>query len=163
MEIEKFKSWLENRGAEILPNTSEYEVLRFKGLEVGVLYGSGKVNSGYTAHAINCYKSNSTWNGSPIKVAGRQNYKKKKIKLIDRDGTDCWLCGKAMGEDLTVEHLISLTQGGTNKLSNMVLVHFACNNDLGNMPLNQKVKMAIQKRIKKAIQYKYKSLTLLKK
>ena len=52
LNIEKFSKWLTDRGAEILPLTNEYELLRFKGREVGVLYKSGKTSNSYTNHAI---------------------------------------------------------------------------------------------------------------
>lgn len=35
-----------------------------------------------------------------------------------------------MGDDITVEHLIALSCGGKNDLSNMVLAHQKCNQEV---------------------------------
>ena len=68
MNIDKFTKWLTQMGVEVLPVTSQYEALRFKGREVGVLYKSGKVANPYTAEAIKCFKQKKKWNGKPINV-----------------------------------------------------------------------------------------------
>lgn len=52
-----------------------------------------------------------------------------------------------MGDDITVEHLIALSCGGKNDLSNMVLAHQKCNQEVRNLPISEKVKVAIKNRI----------------
>ena len=52
-----------------------------------------------------------------------------------------------MGDDITVEHLIALSCGGKNDLSNMVLAHQKCNQAVLNLPISEKVKVAIKNRI----------------
>jgi len=62
--------------------------------------------------------------------------KRKKLlkRLIERDGLDCWLCGKEMPEfDRSIEHLEAKSLGGTNHPSNLRLTHTGCNRALGNM------------------------------
>ena len=135
------------RGCEILPLTNEYESVRFKGREVGVLYKSGKVSNKFTKKAIYSFRNNLKWDGKPVNVGRKSTYKKEKEKLIKRDGRDCFLCGLPMEDDITLEHLIALSSGGQNTLSNMVLCHQRCNQKMGNMELNKKVKMAIEKRL----------------
>lgn len=149
LDIEKFKKWLTDRGAEILPETNEYELLRFKGREVGVIYTSGKVNNDYTKHAISCFKQNRKWSGKPINVGRKNTYRKEKEALIKRDGRDCFYCDTPMEDDITLEHLIALSSGGKNTLANMVLCHEACNIEVNNKPVNEKVKIAINKRLSK--------------
>lgn len=143
MNIEKFKKWLTQMGVEVLPVTNQYEALRFKGREVGVYYKSGKVANSYTAEAIKCFRQKKKWNGKPINVGRKNTYRKEKAKLIERDGTDCFLCGKPLEEDITLEHLIALSSGGKNNLSNMVLMHEKCNQEVSNAPINEKVNLAI--------------------
>ena len=67
--------------------------------------------------------------------------------MIERDGTCCFYCGNEMGDDITVEHLIALSCGGKNDLSNMVLAHQKCNQEVRNLPISEKIKVAIKNRI----------------
>jgi len=147
IDLDKFEKWLKYRGAEIIPPSNEYEVLRFKGREVGIIYKSGKTGNNYTVHAIECFKNNKKWWGKPKQVGRKSNYQKEKKLLLERDGRKCFYCGKIMQlKDITLEHLIPLSSGGRNMLSNMVLAHEKCNSDVGNLPLNQKVEIAIKNR-----------------
>jgi len=147
-DIPKFKAWLEARGCEILPATNEFEVLRFRGKETGVFYSSGKTSNSYANNAYICYKTNKQWNGGPTSVGRQASYKKEKMNLLERDGNCCFLCEKPLGEDITIEHLIALSSGGRNQLSNMVLMHQRCNNQVGNLPIVDKVKIIMETRMK---------------
>ena len=130
IDLDKFKKWLVLNGAEILPLTNEYEILRFQAKEIGVLYKSGKTNSEYTKNAIWCWRHNEQWDGKPIKTGRYQSYKKEKKLLLQRDGDNCFYCGEPMYDDISLEHLIPLSAGGKNTLGNMVLAHKQCNNDV---------------------------------
>lgn len=141
----RFKSWLIQQGGEVLPITNEYESIRFKGRQSGVLYNSGKVSNEYAREAISSFLRGKKWKGAPIKMK-RKSYRRQKGFLIDRDGDKCFFCGKLLSDDITVEHLISLSSGGKNELSNMVLAHEACNQKAGNKPIFEKVKIAIKLR-----------------
>lgn len=147
-DVRRFKKWLINRGAEILPPTNEYEVLRFKGKEVGVVYTTGKTSNSYTNKAIVAWRTNKRWSGKPFKVGRKKTYTKEKIAIQKRDGCNCFYCGKPLGDDITLEHLISLVQGGKNTLGNMVLAHEKCNQEAGNLTVIEKVNLAILKRQK---------------
>lgn len=147
MNSDKFKKWLIQRGAEILPNSTEYELLRFKGKEIGVVYKSGKTSNDYTKKAIIAFNNNKRWDGKPYKVGRKKTYKKEKIAIQKRDGSNCFYCNKPLENDITLEHLISLVQGGKNTLGNMVLAHQECNNDAGNLTVVQKVNIAIKNRL----------------
>ncbi len=144
--LEKFTKWLKQGGVEILPNTNEYELVRFKGKQVGVIYKSGKYNTDYTGNALFCYKSGNSWNGAPISTK-RKNYIKKKEQLLERDGDKCFYCNLELVEDITAEHLIELTQGGKNNLANMVLSHEKCNSDVQGFSVVEKVNLVIQNRM----------------
>lgn len=150
LDIRKFIKWLTDRGAEILPATNEYELIRFKAREVGVLYKSGKTSNNYTQHTIECFKKNKAWWGKPKQVGRKSNYQKEKRHILERDGKACFYCGELMKvKDISLEHLIPLSMGGKNELSNMVLCHESCNNEVGNMPIYKKVDFAIKKRVEK--------------
>lgn len=146
MDIAKFKEWLSQRGCEILPTTNQYETLRIKGKEIGILYNTGKTNGSFMNIAIQAFKAGKKWDGSPIKTGRHAGYRKEKAQLIERDGTRCFYCGQEMEEDITIEHLIALSCGGKNSLSNMVLAHQKCNQDAHNLPVSEKVKIAINNR-----------------
>lgn len=151
LDVNRFIKWLTDRGAEILPCTNDYELLRFKAREIGVLYKTGKVNSPYMHHTIACFKRNKDWWGKPINVGRKPNYRKEKEALILRDGRNCFYCGLPMGDDITLEHLIALSSGGKNTLANMVLCHNDCNLKVGNKPISEKVKYAINKQVNKKL------------
>lgn len=148
MNIEKFSKFLSDRGCEIIPVKSEHESLRFKGRHVGVLYKSGAVSGPYVTKAIHCWKNNKKWDGAPISTGRKSTYKKEKTALLERDGVNCFLCGEPLEDDITLEHLVPLTQGGKNNLYNMVLMHDECNQFVNNMSIAAKVKLAITKRLK---------------
>ncbi|MGV3695531.1 HNH endonuclease [Flavobacterium sp.] len=147
-DVPKFKKWLINKGCEILPPTNEFEVLRFKGKETAVFYNTGKTSNQYANKAYIAFKTNAHWTGGPVKTGRQNSYKKEKINLLERDGDCCFLCGNKLLDDITVEHLIALSNGGKNNLSNMVLMHVRCNNQVSNIPISDKVKMAISYRTK---------------
>lgn len=146
LNIDNFKEWLILQGAEILPPTNEYESLRFKGREVGVVYKSGKTSNNYTVHAMKCFMKKQTWSGKPVNVGRKPGYVKEKIKLLERDGSNCFYCGKSLDDDITVEHLQPLVTGGKNTLSNMVLAHEHCNQVAGILTIVEKVNLAIRMR-----------------
>jgi hypothetical protein len=146
MNIDKFSNWLINHGCEIEPPTNSYESIRWKGREVGVIYTSGKFSGPYASDAYYKFTQNKKWEGGPLKV-GRKTYVKQKIKLLERDGTKCFLCNQELGEDITVDHLIPLVAKGTNELSNMVLMHSGCNYICGPMSVYKKVRIACDIRL----------------
>lgn len=54
--------------------------------------------------------------------------------IIERWGDACYLCGDTVNEDepfgpkmLNVDHVIPLVAGGPSDLSNLRVVHYACN------------------------------------
>ncbi len=55
----------------------------------------------------------------------------KKRKLVNhmlrRDGTKCFYCLHELGADISIEHLLERSQGGTNDHDNLRLAHKGCN------------------------------------
>ncbi|MGG6269968.1 HNH endonuclease [Leptolyngbya sp. AN10] len=57
----------------------------------------------------------------------------KKSQLLRRFGSLCWWCQCSFSsEQLTLDHLIPKSQGGSNSLENLRLACFPCNHDRGN-------------------------------
>lgn len=77
---------------------------------------------------------------------------KKEIRkfLRDRDGNECWFCGKIMGQRANVEHLIPVSHGGPDCMSNKVLAHPRCNRMAGNKPLVAKIALRESMRAQRA-------------
>ena len=143
----KFKNWLVNHGCEILPVTNEYESLRWKGKKVGVIYHSGKNSGSYAWGAIEAYVKRKKWDGGPVTTGRYNHYVKEKKLLLERDGSRCFFCGLEMEDDITLEHLIALSRGGKNNLSNMVLAHEECNWKTSRLNISEKVNIAIKNRV----------------
>lgn len=149
IDIHKFEKYLLNNGMEILPITNEYENIRFKGIEVGVLYKSGKTSGYYADLILNSFKKRvpvPVKYGKKPSTGRKPGYKKEKLALLKRDGNNCFYCGKRLMDDITLEHIIPLVAGGKNMLGNMVLAHEQCNQEAGNLPVYKKMELAIKKR-----------------
>lgn len=140
MNFEAFKKWLVEKGAEILTNTNRYEVIRFRANnEIGVVY-HGKRGHSYTGQAeeaCRCFKKNLPWRGWN---KTQRAYSIEVRSLFERDGNCCFYCFKPMSDDeITREHLLSLTHGGSNHISNLVLCHRTCNIEAGALSLREKI------------------------
>ncbi|MBW4678665.1 MAG: HNH endonuclease [Microcoleus vaginatus WJT46-NPBG5] len=58
--------------------------------------------------------------------------KSKKRQLIKKFGSCCWWCRKSLREaELTLDHLLPKSEGGSNSLENLRLACFRCNNSRG--------------------------------
>ncbi len=143
-KIPNFTNWLQAGGAEILPNTNPYELLRFRCKNgTGVIYANsaGKTSASSTlvTEAIDCFRTQKSWKGKG-KPTKRTKGSKSKRQLLDRDGDDCWYCGKPLQEKpYNTEHLINITCGGSDRLENKVLTHVECNEKAGHKPLHEKI------------------------
>lgn len=143
-QINNFKYWLSERGAELLPPTNSYEVVRFRcNHGTGVVYTGKKGNKfsdPFVSDAFSCYSNSKKWDGK-FKTVRRVSGKHKRELLI-RDGDECFYCGEVMPEDdITKEHLFSIAQGGRDHINNCVLAHKLCNDKAGHLPIIEKVKM----------------------
>lgn len=49
--------------------------------------------------------------------------------LVKRDGGDCYLCETDLEDDVTIDHVIPQSRGGSWELFNLKLAHFKCNQE----------------------------------
>jgi 5-methylcytosine-specific restriction endonuclease McrA len=63
----------------------------------------------------------------PEAVKMRAQAAKHKARLYERQNGLCYLCGNPLGERYEVDHKVALTNGGTNALRNLCVVHRTCN------------------------------------
>lgn len=147
--IDGFKASLQSAGAEILGPTNPYEKLRFRTVHgVGVIY-SGKRGETWTPEAIAARDHLANGKGSlaPVTVRGRNRTDKATVSaLLNRDGECCFFCGNELAGDITIEHLVPISHGGPNHVSNFFLAHALCNREAGHLSAPEKVKLAIAKR-----------------
>lgn len=54
-----------------------------------------------------------------------------RAKLYSRDGRQCHYCGRHQRRGMHVEHVIPVSRGGTNDMSNLVLACAECNSSKG--------------------------------
>ena len=148
--IPEFKDYLREHGCEIQAPSNDYEIVRFKSaLGVGVIYTGKKglsSNVPFVADALTLFLTGQQWESGKIKPTIRNSSAKRKVALLRRDGTACWFCNKPLRSDITEEHLIPVTQRGSNHLDNIVLAHFECNRLASHKSLVEKVLLRDQLR-----------------
>jgi hypothetical protein len=151
-----FCAWLTGAGAEVLEPTSEWELVRFKsGGETSIIYRNAAGGVKYTGAAGAAYKAfteNKTWRALP---ATRRKKSSPIIRVIrKRDGDLCFFCQDPVSEEVeSAEHLVSVTHGGPNHISNMFLSHRVCNAIAGHLSAPEK----IAKHVKAILQKKEKT------
>jgi HNH endonuclease len=145
--IQQFKEWLHNQGATVLDPTNPYELVRFRNANgVGVVY-TGKRGLTFTGEAAEGWQKFKK--GQPWKLITRKRHHltERKKELARRDGERCFAHGNNMHiNELTIEHLLSFSQGGSDNNNNLVLVCEPANKLLGNKPLSEKIELIIQMR-----------------
>lgn len=64
--------------------------------------------------------------------------KDTRAAIYDRDGHHCQYCGN--GDNLTIDHIVPRSRGGTNKRSNLRTLCGPCNNSRGDsMPTSSEL------------------------
>lgn len=143
-QVKKFEGWLTERGAEILAPTNPWEVMRFRaGSATGVIYNSrGRWTCVHVAiEALQAFRSNAAWK-APIPVVKRAMGTRHYPALMKRDGPACFYCGKDVSaEDSSLEHIVPVSHGGPNHMSNYALAHKSCNQEAGNLSAVEKVRL----------------------
>lgn len=145
----RFATWLTKRGAVVVAPTNQWEVMRFRTVNgVSVVYTNKNGHLTFTGEsekAYNAYKNNTAWKAVDRK---RQVLKQKKAKLAARDGKRCFVHGDKLGfDELTIEHILSFSHGGTDNDNNLILVCEEANKMLGNLPVSKKIELIVQIRM----------------
>lgn len=152
--INKFKRWLVKHGAVLLDPTNEYELVRFKTDNgVSIIYTNSKNRPpkmvGESREAYDAFLGNRPWKSIH---RDRANLSKKKAGLAVRDGRKCFACWDVLPLDkLTIEHILSFSQGGTDNDYNLCLLCGPCNGLMDNLPVVQKITLIISLRPKQII------------
>lgn len=154
-DLEGFKRWLVDRGAEILEPTNPYEVLRFRAnSEVKIVYRRECGSLTFTRDSDRIYqlfrRGDTSWRAT--NPTRRKRLTPLVKTLRKRDGDGCFYCGRdlfgALRDDAqrTVEHLVPAAHGGPNHLSNLVLACESCNQEAGHLSVAEKVALREKKR-----------------
>lgn len=77
-------------------------------------------------------------------------YTERKMALVaKRDGPRCWYCGWTSRhkpvEQMTKEHLLAVSCGGSQALENLALACKKCNSEAGSLAVTQKVELRERK------------------
>lgn len=158
-QVEAFKAFVVEHGAELRAPTNEWELVRFKmNGAVNVIYSSkrGRISivgpDGQRVAAAFCKDPES----QPEESGGRtcQPNKRKRLtlraRLIERDGLECFYCGTAIDGVATIEHLLSRAHHGPNHLANLALAHRPCNEKANDLSVVEKVKLREKMRRERA-------------
>lgn len=144
-QFRNFEIFLEASGAEILAPTNPYEAVRFRANGViGIVYQNKYGKLTYcTEEAKKAFKRFIEGKGYSANDPKRRVRKNQVLNtLLQRDGSDCFYCGKEIPEGLeSVEHLLSINKGGSNHIANLVLSHKECNALAGHMDIVNKVNL----------------------
>lgn len=150
-KAEALSKWLVDRGAEIMSTTNPYEVLRFrtsKGTSVFYTKKGGEITFTGEAETVwLAFREARSWRAMP---AAKRKQKNEIRTIRDRDGDLCFYCQEHVShEDESAEHLISITHGGIDHISNKFLAHKVCNLRVGNLSATQKIKIHVMAVIRK--------------
>lgn len=145
-KLKLFAQFVLAAGAVPQDATNEYEMLRFKVPDgVGIVYRNERGQATLTGAAEPAWKAfhkGQGWNAT--KATTRRCNSPFVAPLLKRDGDACFLCRLPLGEDITVEHLVSVSRKGPNHIDNLVLAHESCNTKLGNKSVMEKILMREQ-------------------
>lgn len=142
---------MRSNGAEVLTTTSECEVARFKANGgVNIVYrnkhGSHLSFFGSDAEiAWESFQSAKSWRNQNAERQRRRQEDGKSVlvrTLLKRDGPGCFFCPDPLEpKDRSIEHLLSLTQGGSWHVENLVLAHRVCNEKASHLSVMEKVRI----------------------
>ena len=152
--LHAFEKWLVAGGAKIVPALRDCELLRFKhGKAKGVLVvtknGAWKPSEKASKY-LRLFEHASPL---PPPTSTSKSVRRREARvqaLLIRDGSDCFYCGGDLGDDRSIEHLVSKCHSGPEHLSNLCLAHSKCNLLAGNMPVVAKIRLREERYFKTA-------------
>lgn len=149
--INRFKSWAEGQGGEVLPTTNEYELARIKHADgTFVIYQNAKGRISFSdSIARQAWDAFTKDKGFPLTLRYKRTKTEAMVERIkSRDGGNCFFCGAKFDAETphTIEHLLSIAHGGNNKIANLVLLCEPCNREAGSMDLADKIRLRDRKK-----------------
>lgn len=150
----KFSAWLITRGSALISVTSHYEAARYLTDEgIGIVYfnSAGRITTWMNGadRAFIAFKTGADWRAVEKVKRGTSKARKNFKTLADRDGPNCIYCGAGLAVDTaTIEHIVPLSAGGPDHLSNKALACRECNQAVGSLPAAQKIARAVAWRAK---------------
>jgi hypothetical protein len=149
-----FSDWLLANGSSILAVTNSYELMRFTSAEgVGVIYRNeaGRLKwVGGSDKAYQCFVNAKPWRA--CERAERESLPARKRRLlycslVERDGDTCLYCGLAVSlAEFSIEHIVSVTHGGTSHMANLAITHEPCNARASHLSAREKFGLAMRMR-----------------
>lgn len=153
-DLPDFARYLTFNGAIIEDVTNPWEVLRYHMPRVGVIviYQNSEGELTIPPAAVKHYQQFKRGKfidhaTEPSKRKGKLSGQQKnglRARLKERDGDVCCVCGQDLDGDETIEHWLSVTDGGVHTPANLALAHRSCNEMLGSLPVNIKVKFVLE-------------------
>ena len=144
MNKKAFIEWLRREGAEVLAPTNAYEVARFIAHGGTHVIYEGRRGISANGFAWTCFNAFNEKRHVDMGITKKQRNGtlKTKCALRERDGEMCFFCFEKMPEsDMSIEHLVSIQNGGPNHMDNLVLAHKKCNRQADNHPLKYKIEI----------------------
>ena len=146
-----FRSWITANGGEVLQPTNPYEVVRFRGANgVSIIYKDAREVRSYVGDAYAAWQAFKAGQPYRIAPAGPRQAKLsvRARTIVERDGSGCFYCGCDVTglNAATLEHLVSVTHGGPDHISNLFLACSPCNRDAGHLSAPEKIRLRERKR-----------------
>ena len=143
-QIDAFARYLAASGAEIRELTNPWELIRYKLPECGMLVVYQNAKGKITVPPVTMEHYALFRQNKPLVKHGRKGADFKAFivpKLLERDGDTCVLCGYFLNGDITLEHFLNVSDGGTNRIANLGLAHERCNRLLGDLSIMEKIRL----------------------
>lgn len=141
---EEFAEYLKANGADVQPVTSQWELLRYKVENAGLLvvYHNAKGRVTAPPIVVEHFELFKAGKGLVRRDRPGKGVKRSlKRQIFKRDGNTCFLCGQFLDNDKTLEHLLPIDAGGTSNIKNLALAHKNCNTVLGNKSIAVKIQL----------------------
>lgn len=140
-DVEKFKKFLTESGAVVQPPTNQWEVVRFRTVNgTSVVYENKRGQLTFTGESQKAYqffKDGRRWKAVDRE---RKSLKALKVSLAQRDGKKCFFHGATLDYDqLTIEHLLEFSKGGSDHPFNLCLACDDCNKAVVGMTITEKM------------------------
>lgn len=154
-EIGRFADFIKAGGGELLQPTNEWELIRFRGDKgISIIYTNKIGSRTYTGQAQAAwlaFKDGRMMRFTPAPKVDRVRRERRRVlvrTLIERDGNNCFYCDCEFAAEKwpTREHLVPLTSGGPDHLSNQFLACNDCNQEAGHLSAPEKIRLRERKR-----------------